>query len=152
MKRSEVKEPSESAAAPVAVFVAFLIVLPALGVAVTGGVVTTAEGTEQFYQAAIGVLSAFLIAFVFQFKPFMGDLDTVLGRAELLYISFILLSWLGAFIAGVAFSLVALQACKEHVCGDADDFNNVVIALSVAGLYMVVAFVTAAIAAHRRPA
>ena len=117
-----------------------------------GGVLTTAIGSEQFYQASIGVLSALLIAFVFQFKPFLRDLYAILGRGDSVLLIPILVSWLGSFIGGVAFSLAALQDCNDHVCGSAGDFNNVLVGLIVASFYLLLAFVTAAIAAHREEA
>jgi hypothetical protein len=118
----------------------------------TGGVLTTAIGSEQFYQASIGVLSALLIAFVFQFKPSLRDLYAVLGRGDSVLLIPIVVSWLGSFIGGVAFSLAALQDCNGRACGSAGDFNNVLVGLIVASFYLLLAFVTAAIAAHREEA
>jgi hypothetical protein len=92
-----------------------------------------------------------LIAFVFQFKPFLRDLYAVLGRGDSVLLIPILVSWLGSFI-GVAFSLAALQDCNGRACGSAGDFNNVLVGLIVASFYLLLAFVTAAIAAHREEA
>jgi hypothetical protein len=135
-----------------AALVSLLIVIPVCGMLVTGGVLANTTGSEQFYQASIGVLSALLIAFVFQFKPFIEDVYAILGRADSVLLIPILVSWLGSFIGGVAFSLGALQSCKDHSCGGSGDFNNVLVALIVASIYLVVAFVAAAIAAHRAEA
>jgi len=133
---------------------ALLIMAPVFVVLRTSGLVIEQQGSEQFFQAAIAVLGALIIAFVFQFKSFLQDLYYLVGRGDSFLIVPALISWLASFIGGIAFGLSALNNCDKNGCGSVSDFNNMILALGVAGLYLVLAFVVGAVVAHleHRPA
>jgi len=130
-----------------------LVLAPVFFVLRTDGVITDQQGSEQFYQAAIGVLGALLIAFTFQFKSFLQDLYFLIGKGDAFLIVPVLASWLTSFIGGMAFGLSALNCCSDKQCGSVSDFNNMIVALGVAGIYLVLTFVIGAVVAHlqRRP-
>jgi hypothetical protein len=114
----------------------------------TFGILTEARGAEGFYNAAIGILGALVIAITLQVKAAVDVLWKFFGRGDSYWLAAILFGYLATLIGGGVGALSALQSCSpKGTCGSPDDFNSVVFAL-VSGAALLATLFTAS-AYHR---
>ena len=111
----------------------------------TFGILTSARGSEAFYNASIGILGALVIAIALQIRAAVDALLRLFGRGDYPLLVPMLFGYLATLISGGAAALSALQNCSSSgICGSPDDMNTVIFAL-ISGAAFLVAVFTASV-------
>lgn len=132
--RAEPEKPSaDNLPATIALF-AFVIVLlsPAFLTMLWFIPPSSSRGTEPFFTAAAGVLSAVGIAVALQFHALLGG-SLRAARGDRWLVLLLLLSYVFSLGLGISQSLTALNSCGPETCGTNAQFTNVVWALIAGG-------------------
>jgi drug/metabolite transporter (DMT)-like permease len=103
-------------------------------------VLAEGPGTPEFFSAAIGVLAALLIAFVFSFASVLRGFDRLINLRDPLALA-IVLGYLANLALGIGLALVALFHCDGEVCGGSQEADSVTGTLILGGVYLVAAVV-----------
>jgi hypothetical protein len=119
---------------------ALVFASPFLIVLWTWGSFTDQRGHESFYNGALGILGALIIAMALQIRETAEGLWRIMGRAETITMVITLFGYVGALIAGSAATLHALQDCSGGTCGTSRDLNHVIVALVCGAAYLITAF------------
>lgn len=129
----------------VGILVAALFLAPVFLQLNTLGIFTDSRGAEGFYNAAIGILSALVIAVALQVGVAVDVLWKFFGRGDYFLLAAMLFGYLATLVSGGVAALSALQTCSpKGICGSPDDFNSVIFAL-ISGTTLVAALFTASI-------
>jgi hypothetical protein len=121
-----------------AAFIGLLIALITGVFAGTSGAFATEPASKEFFAAAIGVLSAVLLAVAFQLPWLLASIRRLFSTGDRV----LLVPLLGGFIvsvgAAIASGLSALNACSEEACGSVDDASTVIGGLIIGALVLVI--------------